>query len=410
MLEVVFDTLNDAFFLIETIPSAITWDSVKSSLIFIAGIAAGQITRFILNRFGIGARSALLKWMQNRSLIKLDKARLSGPGFLVIEYGPSIVVEDDALVDSGECFYLSPNDIEVSDIDLATDGRISFAIPNAFGHLPEEFFSRHASGRYLSYYKQALMLEINKLKTDSSSMKFNGPLYGVRSLKSGVRVGEDERPKFVGKFYRTDYFTFLVVQRMINLMNKDDKDRLLKLNSDTDTIKEEFFPFIPSIGLNAFIFSEDEKKILLVIRSKNAARFEDQLPIYPSMNEALSHTDIVNTVKNGECPSLRRCLIRGFEEELGITEGWLEDIQFTHIAYGTIGVGLGVYAICKTKKSFHEIRNLTPAKDRAIEVSDFIEVDFNKKGIMKIINDSRCSRHVASSLLMIAAARGVSIS
>ncbi|QYK41066.1 MAG: hypothetical protein KF887_17005 [Paracoccaceae bacterium] len=387
----------------------VTWETVKNSLIFVGGIAAGQVTRLVLTKFGIGATGMLSRWRRKRALTKLDKAKLVGPGFRVIEYGPSIIVEDDALVDSGESFHIAPPNEEVAEIARITGGQLSFSLPQAFGRHPEEFFATHASGRYIEYYREALRIETRRVCDQTTSMLFNGPLYGIRSLRSGIRAGNDERPKLFARFYRTDYFTFLVVQKMIDLMSDADKERLLSLNSNSSVIAEEFFPFIPSVGLNAFVFSEDERKVFLVIRSKNAARFEGQRDIYPSVNEALSQTDVVNTVKNGECPSLRRCLSRGFEEELGITESYLEDIQFSHVAYGTVGVGLGIFATCKTTKTFQEIRDLMPAKDRAIEVTDFIEVDFNKKGILKIINDGRCSRHVAASLLMIAAARGISV-
>ncbi len=409
MLDSVVALWNSLVASLQPIFVFVTWETVKNSLIFVGGIAAGQITRLVLTRFGIGATGMLTRWRKKRALSKLEKAKLVSAGFRVIEHGPSIVVEDDALVDSGESFYIAPPEEEAAEIATATGGHLTFSVSQAFGRHPKEFFATHASGRYIEYYREALRIETRRLCNQTSSMVFNGPLYGIRSLKSGIRVGNDERPKLFAKFYRTDYFTFLVVQKMIDLMNDADKDRLLSFASNSSTIGEEFFPFIPSVGLNAFVFSEDERKVLLVIRSKNAARFEGQRDIYPSVNEALSQTDVVNTVRNGECPSLRRCLIRGFEEELGITESYLEDIQFSHVAYGTVGVGLGVFATCKTTKTFEEIRNLMPAKDRAIEVTDFIEVDFNKKGLLKIIDDGRCSRHVAASLLMIAAARGISV-
>lgn len=215
----------------------------------------------------------------------------------------------------------------------------------------------------------------------SNGNYFNGSLLGINKMNGFKRTADvNELPILSIEFYKTDYFTHKIIERLI-------KNTLFSeqmINSTTD-----FSWSRTSFGISVILIIPKQNEIILTKRSKNTAYADDFEWIYVSVTETLSDTDI--NEETGE-PDLRKCVLRGIKEELGISERDLkidtlyfyDSFYETHFHQDNIIASIEI----SNELSFSDIYSLI-AKDKFLEVSDIITISNDKKSITRFINDNK---------------------
>jgi len=123
----------------------------------------------------------------------------------------------------------------------------------------------------------------------------------------------------------------------------------------------------------------------LTKRAKNASYSEGKEWIYVSVTESLSETDWNDETG---CPDLRKCVLRGINEELGITdrELKLDSLRFYDAFYERNFHQDNIVASIEIseKLTFANIYELI-AKDKLMEVSETFTISNDKKTIVNYI-------------------------
>ena len=143
----------------------------------------------------------------------------------------------------------------------------------------------------------------------SNGNYFNGSVLGVNKINGFKRTADvKELPILSIEFYKTDYFTHKIIERLIK--NTLFSEQMIKSTTDFSWSRTSF-------GISVILIIPKQNEIILTKRSKNTAYADDLEWIYVSVTETLSDTDI--NEETGE-PDLRKCVLRGIKEELGISE------------------------------------------------------------------------------------------
>lgn len=140
-------------------------------------------------------------------------------------------------------------------------------------------------------------------------MRFNGLMYGVKKIRTERRT-DDEKAGLDIDFYKTDYFTYNVLNKIYQKIGKQ--------NFTIERAKDLNFysPFLSSFGLATFVVVNRGNGDEILIGKRSQSVFVDKGKWHYSMNEAFTIKDI-DEYGN---PSLTACLFRGIKEELGINE------------------------------------------------------------------------------------------
>ena len=145
--------------------------------------------------------------------------------------------------------------------------------------------------------------------------RFNGDMLGIKNIRlnrshESTAEYNAERPTFRAQFYKTDYFTHLVIGEVFQQIKK-------KINSHF-TIEDinKYIVFCTSFGLNTFIIVKDRGGYKVLVTRRSDSVIVDRGKLHFSVNEAVTTADIdagTNSI------SLFRCTKRGIFEELGLS-------------------------------------------------------------------------------------------
>jgi len=220
---------------------------------------------------------------------------------------------------------------------------------------------------------------------------FNGEKFGVYYFDGFRRYGEVEKSDLHISLFTTDYFTHKVFKSIYK--------ELIGINHHISQIKDyngvmQYRSFATSFGVNAIVkvqsrFSKDS--IIFTKRSPYATGTNGKTWLSISMIEGLSQVD-VDTFSN--TISLKLCLQRGLEEELGIlaTNNYYDDndIKFYDLFLERNNFELGITALVNIKDeyTFEESIQNRYAKDKVLEVAEMIPIALNKKEIEKFVKDN----------------------
>ena len=210
---------------------------------------------------------------------------------------------------------------------------------------------------------------------------FNGSLLGVRKITGFARtVDVREEPILSIEFYKTDYYTHKIIEQLMK--NVTFNSDMLKVTTDFSWIRTSF-------GISVILIIPKQNEIILTKRAQNAAYTEGKEWIYVSVTETLSETDY-NDETGG--PDLRKCVLRGISEELGITERDLkiDTLRFYEAFYETHFHQDNIVASIEISDelTFSHIYSLL-AKDKYMEVSDILTIPNDKKSIADFIKNNK---------------------
>lgn len=220
----------------------------------------------------------------------------------------------------------------------------------------------------------------------------NNVLFGVRRIRR-PREGINEAPYLELDAFRTDYFTFKVMDHFHRSISASEPEHtLLSLRSlehfDDKIYNDRLYPYLSSVGLNFLVITKDDK-IILTRRSTNLDTFGlNGSPIYPSFNESLAIADIPSA-HGFSHPSIPLCFLRGLDEELGIHEDEIEKVTYRMTACGSVGIGFGVYGYAHSKLLAEEIVRRPRGQDRNFESSQVFSIDLSGKAIVHLIERER---------------------
>ena len=215
---------------------------------------------------------------------------------------------------------------------------------------------------------------------EAGRVRFNGPMFGVASFNPNRSIGE-ERPTSMIRFYKTDYFSYLVFSKFY------EQHPLTKERITNDIINNLSYPFLSSFGVAiiAILSTNDVTDPLvdsdiIVIGRRSQDVYVDPGRLHFTMNEAFSLRD----TDHGE-PSFDLCAIRGFNEELHWSNAHIPgvdstNIKFTDFFFNSNDCEMGLTGYMKISKlpnkGINEMRTLLDdlyreSQDGALETDGF---------------------------------------
>lgn len=96
-------------------------------------------------------------------------------------------------------------------------------------------------------------------------------------------------------------------------------------------------------------------------------------------------------------------------EELGLTETDIENIEYMYLVIGLIGIGFGPYPLVDTNLSSDEIIHRRAGRDRSIEIEHFVTVPVTREHMEDAILNPEFSDHVCIALRKVAESRGIQL-
>jgi len=144
---------------------------------------------------------------------------------------------------------------------------------------------------------------------DHSIADWNGPSLGVEMVRTSTRTQVHERPVLVVSVTPSDH---AAAQVCSNLWRTNFDANLVGLSRDGDELSSLIPGMVHAVGLNATLVTDDDQ-LVLVRRSVHASSGRGGWHI--SVNEGMQRSD----TGVGHLPDPHVGLVRGAEEELGIT-------------------------------------------------------------------------------------------
>lgn len=212
---------------------------------------------------------------------------------------------------------------------------------------------------------------------------FNGKLLGVHQIEGLGRTPDTREEAILSiKFYKTDYYTHKVIEQLIQNVSVD--QNMLDDSTNYSWMRTSF-------GISIILIIPKQNEIILTKRAKNTSYNDGKEWIYVSVTETLSETDYNDDTGR---PDLRKCVLRGISEELGIAERELkiDTLRFydtfyeTHFHQDNIVTSIEI----SDELTFSEIYSLL-AKDKYMEVSDILTIPNDKRRIADFINNNRAN-------------------
>ncbi|MBQ9361048.1 MAG: hypothetical protein IJT96_08445 [Lachnospiraceae bacterium] len=216
--------------------------------------------------------------------------------------------------------------------------------------------------------------------------KFNEIKYGVLNVNIGTRVGSREDPVVTITTFETDFYTYRVFNSIYQelILRNHDISRISSLDE-----LEKYNCFVCSIGVNAIIGINSPKynkeEIILSKRSGNTINYQNMYHI--SVNEGMCYMDY--NPSSGRV-SVERCLFRGIEEEMGISENFhlrnKTDVSYWDLFLSRDTFDFGITCYVKLNGIyFDEIQSLI-AKDKCFETSRLEKVSAQKDAITEYVS------------------------
>lgn len=272
-------------------------------------------------------------------------------------------------------FYIAfPNEVEIKN---KSEFKSSDSLPDEikfdkFGITSKDFYELLNSKRY----------EIAKnFASRTDGLYYNSIKYGVYYSDGFGRTTDScEDPKLFVQLFKTDYFSQRVIEATFyNLQLKEKID----LNFLNDNMKG----FRPSLGVSVIIVLPSDE-ILLTKRSKYVSyNTTGKEWIYVSVTESFTDTDYDEYCSR---PDLIMCIQRGLKEELGIDYHSITNIKIYSMFYEKNFLQDGILAAVQVNKNVtYEKLTKMYAKDKLLEISEFIPVKNDAKSIKQFINKNK---------------------
>ena len=298
--------------------------------------------------------------------------------------------KDIKITASGFPFF-SPNMVNET---LNKEATLLLAMPNEAGTASRPDFSSEddVTDAFTTFISEnALQETLEKLRVDTfedflkreNGNYFNGKLLGIHHIDGLSRTTDyKEAPILSVDFFKTDYFTHKIMEKLIATMAVDQQ----KLLSDAPHL---YSWSRTSFGVSVILILPKQNEIILTKRSNRAAYSENKEWIYVSVTETLSETDYNEDTGN---PDILKCVLRGINEELGLTQRQLklDTLRFYDTFYETHFHQDNIVASIEVSENltFSEIYSLL-AKDKYMEVADIVTIPNNEKAITTFIEQHK---------------------
>lgn len=239
-------------------------------------------------------------------------------------------------------------------------------------YLSEEVYSISNLMAHISLVADSMQLD--------NSINFIGDKIGI----SGYELAKGE---LTPKVYLSDHFTFKVFKsifldkkykecfqviiRRVNYASEVEKELLVQ------TLKFLF----SSVGIDIVIHGRQangKKGLLIALRNGGIERCKES-KIHVPVNESFSKTD---QQENSEMYDLNKCVVRGIEEELGISQDLIESkckcvFQDFAIVCDEGEIGLACYVDLSDCMPLEQAR-MYPGQDKYMEIKNLLIVDMPK--------------------------------
>lgn len=222
----------------------------------------------------------------------------------------------------------------------------------------------------------------------SDGKLFNGKKLGLRNFNFD-RVGDDERSRLDLRVYETDYFTHSVMQKVVREYMQENPSFISDVETDFGLINRKFYPFLTSVGLNVFLFTDLKRKVVFSRRSKSAAGGNSGTgKLHVAMNEGLTFTDFQFQQRGEGQVTAINCFRRGMREELGFSEydNRLSDLNIYDTFIVKESFQFGLFAWSSFQGHFPEISEFR-AQDKQMESKELVEANFTDATLKSMIKD-----------------------
>lgn len=321
-----------------------------------------------------------------------------GNDVIILDSGvPHFIIDSRSIIDTGEKFLLSFPREELRKTHKAYIDKLEFTEKEQDFHYDEDIIFSGKDMKWLASItgidsletriEQARMTVANRFAGAEKGNYFNSRTIGLRKYTFD-RVGNLEQSKLDIQVYRTDYFTHKVMQNVIYDLIREKTVKIDEIEKNHALLFEKYFPFLASMGLNVFILSDNESRLNLCRRSRNASRDGVNLSgkLHVTMNEGFTATDYDKRRQGHGNITIDNCYRRGMEEELGIKENntKLGEINVYDFFFSKSLFQIGLFAWASYRGNEDDLIN-SPAQDRSLESAGMVQCDFNNKDIQKLL-------------------------
>lgn len=321
-------------------------------------------------------------------------------GILTLANGSPIfsIPKDIATLHKGDCFFITCPEKYINKISTL-DANIKFNTPESFGRRDYLDIAEHTGianlpERIHEASSKVSETWINVLK--SNKTLFNGRKIGIKKCRFSRRADEQENTTVELNLFTTDYFTHRTMREVYRQLVNERHD-ISDINSENFEEKLlQYYPFLTSLGVNTFLLTlnNGSYQIIFVKRSKKAmgqplfdTKGNSNSRWHVSMNEGWTDTDF-----DSNSYRLWKCLVRGFEEELGLKQemfvmgdSYYEFLDFFFVK-DAFEIGLASHAVIHDITESELNFRFQGAKDRHLESVELKSIGFNDLEINSFIS------------------------
>ncbi len=214
---------------------------------------------------------------------------------------------------------------------------------------------------------------------------YNADKFGIREL-STTRHRISEKPLLRLSVYRTDYFTHIVMRRLVKLIDARHRGLLDEVEPGHLIGR---YPFLfTRLGINMMIVTKESvgHAVLIQKRSMHSPLEENHHKWHVSLNEGFS---IMDTDPDTGRPSLNVCFMRGLLEELGIPSTDVASYGFFDIFLVRGVVEVGIAGVAFLNLNFREVieHRKAAANDAMENDTDFEIAEYSVTSLRTLLED-----------------------
>lgn len=306
---------------------------------------------------------------------------------------PSFIVDQNSLIDTGakETLLLAPS----ATLDFKAFNRTIDNKAQQFHTGQDIIFGSRGALERLSeitgiaslplLVEEARLIESELFFHRRGNRHFNSKKVGVRSVNFDRR-GDDEQARLQLSVYRTDYFTHCVMQRVIKRLIDDKVVNPDVVEGNVSILNDRWYPFMTSLGLNVFLLTDLNRKIVLARRSANVAG-DQASRLHVSMNEGFSAIDFDKRRAGVGSITVENCFRRGMDEELGFAEynKRLGDVSVYDLFLVRANFQVGLFGWASFQGVSEELLTQR-GQDSTLEVQRFEFHDFNSESMNDLLS------------------------
>lgn len=367
-------------------------DLIGDTLSSIVSASVGAVAVLLWNSY----RRRFARALDRTSYEYRNREMLGEHNSAVIDHAvPEFLVDDLSIRDKGQVFKIAmpTESLKRYNTSHKIDRETQGVVGQIFGSSDLSYLAEITEiPDIVDRIERARMRVAQWFEEKTNGCLFNGIKFGAyRYNFDAVEKGEQRRMSI--EVFETDYFTDRVMTEVHRQLLEENPDHPAGQVERAESLNSHYFPFFCGIGINAFVLTDNQERIVFSERSRNVEASnasEADISMHVSMNEAVSQSDISLSPIEDRKILLNRAFHRGIWEELGLPQGdprmGQPHFHSAIVVKNTAQLGLVCWATFNG--TFSELNDLR-GKDKFLESNQLVSVAFESAAISKFLKSQK---------------------